>query len=492
MPAKILLADKSITIQKVVEMLFAGRDYEVVCMSDGEAALNDAPRIAPDIVLVDVDLPRVDGYSFAAKLKKTPGFGEMPIILMMSRDDVYDHVKGKQSGINDTIVKPFESQELIGKVKKAMSAAPPRAAQSAPAATVELKPQASVASEPRAMQPPKPSQPAKAAEPKQVPQNIFDIISDAPTPADLKKAAQPPADESVYEVEPVVEEVSSPFASEEATILPVGDQALEEMRAGLGLTLPEEPQPKTVSFESFDMDAPAPEPKQPEPVPPRGPVAAPSSAASEIVTFDNLDMARDAEKMFSPPPTPAQKAQPEPQPQPAPKPEVRQEELKGMVEEIVTRMTEKYLNDLPLPAPPKISDATVRQLVAENVANAMKDMPQPTAPQISEEMVRSIVVENVAKAVKDLPKPVVPQIPEETLRSMVAENVEKIAEKAIKDAPLPKISDDTIRRALQEAVTAVAKEMAPKIIEHVAWEVVPQLAEHLIKEEIEKLKAGLK
>jgi len=87
MPVKILLADKSITIQKVVEMLFSGREYEVVSASDGETALAEAERAAPDVVLVDVDLPRVDGYGFSSRLKKSPRLAQVPVILMMSRDD---------------------------------------------------------------------------------------------------------------------------------------------------------------------------------------------------------------------------------------------------------------------------------------------------------------------------------------------------------------------------------------------------------------------
>ena len=122
------MADKSITIQKVVEMLFSGRDYEIVCASDGETALNEATRVIPDVVLVDVDLPRIDGYSFAGRLKQTPQLAQAPVILMMSRDDMYDSAKGKQAGIVDNIAKPFESQELIGKVKKALAAVPPRVA----------------------------------------------------------------------------------------------------------------------------------------------------------------------------------------------------------------------------------------------------------------------------------------------------------------------------------------------------------------------------
>ena len=93
MPVKILLADKSITIQKVVEMLFSGRDYVVTCVSDGETALTEAARVVPDVVLADVDLPRIDGYTFSARLRQTPFLDKTPVILMMSRDDVYDSTK---------------------------------------------------------------------------------------------------------------------------------------------------------------------------------------------------------------------------------------------------------------------------------------------------------------------------------------------------------------------------------------------------------------
>jgi DNA-binding response OmpR family regulator len=132
MPVKILLADKSITIQKVVEMLFPEEEYAVFCVSDGKTALNEASRVSPDVVLADIDLPGIDGYSFAARLKQSPQFAKTPVILMMSRADVYDGAKGKQAGIIDYIAKPFESRELIIKVKKALAAAPPRAAVPSP------------------------------------------------------------------------------------------------------------------------------------------------------------------------------------------------------------------------------------------------------------------------------------------------------------------------------------------------------------------------
>jgi DNA-binding response OmpR family regulator len=424
MPAKILLADKSITIQKVVEMLFSGREYDVACVSDGESALQEAQRNIPDVVLADVDLPRIDGYSLAMQLKKAPGSAGIPIILMMSRDDVYDNAKGKQAGIVDKIVKPFESQELIGKVKKALTSAPPRPAAPARAASGLSQPAAPTPLRPQPSPAPKPAPPA----------DIFDIISDAPTRAELKRGAAPAEEESIYEVEPVVEEVEAPVTREEEQALPTGPRAMEEMRAGLGLIMESESaQPEIVSFESFDstMDA-----KQSATVskPPISTPAAPSAAEQpEVITFSSLDMAREAEQMFTSP---------------------------GM--------------DAPA-----------------SVVRGSVTAPDQ-APVLPTEELRKIVEETVSKmaaeAFKKIPPP---QISAEVLRTMAAETISKMSADIVKDMappPLPKISDETIRRGIQEAVSKIAREIALEVIEKVAWEIIPPLAEHLINEEIERLK----
>lgn len=350
MPVKILLADKSITIQKVVEMLFSGKEYEVASVSDGDAALSEAARVVPDVVLADVDLPRVDGYSLAARFKTIPALAQTPVILMMSRDDVYEGVKGTQAGIVDYIAKPFESQELIGKVKKALTASPSRIPEPSPAASAPPRPTATA---------PRPVAPANAGPKQAAPQDIFDIISSAPAPAELKRTPAPAAEESVYEVEPVVEEVDAPLAREGAKALPIGAKAVEEMRAGLGLTGKAEEPPQIASFESFDM---AMEPEQ-KSTPLKPAPAAPRQAQPTLPTM----------------------------------------ELRGMVEETVAKMAEEFFKGVP--------------------------------PQA-----------------------------------------------------LPKISDETIRRGIEEAAIKVARAIAKDVIEKVAWEVIPQLAETLIQEEIERLK----
>ncbi len=317
MPVKILLADKSITIQKVVEMLFSGKEYEVLCVSDGETALSEAERVVPDVVLADIDLPRLDGYTFAVRLKQKAALARTPVILMMSRDDVFDEAKARQASIVDHIAKPFESQELIGKVKKAVSAAPQRPAEQAPAAArpAPAPPASGVSTKP-------------ATAPKQAPPpDIFDIIQEAPTRADLKRTPAPPArEENVYEVEPVIE-VEEPLAREVEHALPVGDKAVEEMRAGLGLGRKnKQEQPEIVSFESLDMAMSTANEYRPRQEAPRRPESKPS-----------LPPMREAREYVPPPPETAF---------PSPAVAVSEEKLRSMVEASVAKIVREIAREV--------------------------------------------------------------------------------------------------------------------------------------------------
>jgi len=492
MPVKILLADKSITIQKVVEMLFSGRDFEVVCVSDGETALNEAVRIIPDIVLADVDLPRIDGYKFSERLKNTPKLTQTPVILMMSRDDVYDSTRGKQAGIIDNIAKPFESQELIGKVKKALAAVPSRTAEpTQPAAQV---------SRPAVTKPLTPITPLSPAGPKQsTPSDIFDIIQAAPSKSDIKQAAAPmPADmeESVYEVEPEVEEVEEPLAHEIAKSLPIGEKAVEEMRAGLGFTdTAEESVPEIMPFESFEFameTTPRNEMTPPagvSPVPPAKPMNAGSTALpeNELRKMAEATITKMAKELF------ANMSPPQP-------PTLSASELWGIAEETIAKMAKDMFAQMPPIQPPKISEDMVRSTIEDTVAKMAKELfqkvPPPQPPQVSEDTIRTMVEDRVSKianeVIKTIRLPEPPQLPESEIRSLATATISRMAADAFKDMPpppLPKISDETVRRGLEEVLSTTVREMAREMIERVAWEVIPELAEHLIKDEIERLKA---
>ena len=117
MSNKLLLADDSITIQKVVGIIFANEDYELTVVDNGDAALDKARQISPDIILVDALMPGKTGYEVCAEVRRDPALKFTPLLLMTGAFEPFDEDKARQSGADDFISKPFESQQLIDRVK---------------------------------------------------------------------------------------------------------------------------------------------------------------------------------------------------------------------------------------------------------------------------------------------------------------------------------------------------------------------------------------
>lgn len=117
MPYRVLLADDSPTIQKVVELLLSPENFEIKTVSDGEEALGLVDSFSPDIVLADVSLPRVNGYQLCEKIKRNPLTSSVAVILLTGAFEPFDKNHAKSVLADDFITKPFESAELINKVK---------------------------------------------------------------------------------------------------------------------------------------------------------------------------------------------------------------------------------------------------------------------------------------------------------------------------------------------------------------------------------------
>jgi len=122
MAARILVADDSVTIQKVVELTFSKEDFVLVQARSGEEAIRKAKEERPDLVLVDLVMPDKNGYEVCAALRAEPALRAVPIILLTGTFETVDKDKGIQAGANDFVTKPFESQVLISKVKQLLFA----------------------------------------------------------------------------------------------------------------------------------------------------------------------------------------------------------------------------------------------------------------------------------------------------------------------------------------------------------------------------------
>ncbi|HEX2767663.1 MAG TPA: response regulator [Geobacteraceae bacterium] len=118
MSNKLLLADDSITIRKVVGIIFANEDYSLSVVDNGNAALEKAREIMPDIILADVIMPGKTGYEVCAEIRSDPLLSHVPLLLLTGAFEPFDEEKARQSGADDFISKPFESLQLLEKVER--------------------------------------------------------------------------------------------------------------------------------------------------------------------------------------------------------------------------------------------------------------------------------------------------------------------------------------------------------------------------------------
>ena len=117
MPHTLLLADDSVTIQRVIELTFAEEDIRVIAVGDGKQAIDRIQSDRPDIVLADVGMPERDGYEVAAFVKGNPELAHVPVLLLTGAFEPIDEPRARSAGCDGVLVKPFEPQMVINRVK---------------------------------------------------------------------------------------------------------------------------------------------------------------------------------------------------------------------------------------------------------------------------------------------------------------------------------------------------------------------------------------
>jgi DNA-binding response OmpR family regulator len=115
---RILVADDDNTIRRFIVTLLSDRGYEIHEAADGEQAFKTAERVKPDLMLLDLIMPFRDGFDVLQDLKHAPETQEIPVIIMSVKDREDEIVKGFSMGAEDYVVKPFNSLELVARVKK--------------------------------------------------------------------------------------------------------------------------------------------------------------------------------------------------------------------------------------------------------------------------------------------------------------------------------------------------------------------------------------
>lgn len=119
---KLLLADDSIAIQKVIDLTFTDEGMEVTTVGDGQDALEKLNQFTPDVVLADIFMPGVDGYELCKFIKEDERFRGVPVMLLVGSFEPFDEAEAKRAGADDVVTKPFQSiRDLVSRVGSLVS-----------------------------------------------------------------------------------------------------------------------------------------------------------------------------------------------------------------------------------------------------------------------------------------------------------------------------------------------------------------------------------
>jgi DNA-binding response OmpR family regulator len=123
-PTRVLVVEDDTDIAQVLQRSLRLEGYEVRVAADGEAALTSYGEFAPDLLVLDLGLPKLDGVEVAKRLRE--GGDDLPILMLTARDALESRVEGLDSGADDYLVKPFERQELLARLRALLRRRPPR------------------------------------------------------------------------------------------------------------------------------------------------------------------------------------------------------------------------------------------------------------------------------------------------------------------------------------------------------------------------------
>ncbi|HEY0956560.1 MAG TPA: response regulator [Roseateles sp.] len=117
-PTRILVIDDSNTIRRSAEIFLKQGGHEVALAEDGFDALAKLGDFHPDLVFCDILMPRLDGYQTCAIIKRNPQFSGVPVIMLSSKDGLFDKARGRMVGSEDYLTKPFTKDQLLQVVQQ--------------------------------------------------------------------------------------------------------------------------------------------------------------------------------------------------------------------------------------------------------------------------------------------------------------------------------------------------------------------------------------
>ena len=512
MSKKLLLADDSITIQKVIGITFANEDYELTVVDNGDAALEKARSEHPDLILADVFMPGKNGYELCAAVHQDPQLQGIPVLLLTGTFEPFDEDKALASGAGGWIAKPFESQALIDRVEELLAkGGQPQPA--APAAEAEEwapftdsedfaadagagfgAQETTFAPEQEDIwgeAPPVAEEPEGPAAPESIEEEIWGEAAGEEESADEELFFEEPAAESGAPAEPAWEEEEI-LALDEDDILDEEDlEILDEGEPGAFVA--EEPvsdvgQEATVGEESAGAaeDVVALEqafPEEDELAGAFAPVEEGKFTAAEAGEKAEEELVEASETAFAAEFTEPEVAETSPVADfgvPAEEEEPFSEEF-GVVfedeEETAAAETPLEFSESPSFTDEEPEWGEPGDAVADFGQPPVAAEPEPVAPEVA--AVASVATENT------------PQGAFVSAAFGAGEETEPPVAAAVEER-VQSLSEADLEKIVERVAGSVVDKLAGSILERIAWEVVPDLAESLIRDEIRKIKEAVR
>lgn len=115
---KVLVIDDSNTVRRSAEIFLKQGGHQVTLADDGFDALAKVTDFQPQLIFCDILMPRLDGYQTCAIIKRNPKFSDVPIVMLSSKDGVFDKARGRMVGAQDYLTKPFTKEQLLQAVRQ--------------------------------------------------------------------------------------------------------------------------------------------------------------------------------------------------------------------------------------------------------------------------------------------------------------------------------------------------------------------------------------
>ncbi len=393
---KILLADDSVTVQKIITLTFSDEGVDVLTVNNGDEAIHRLQYMRPALVMADVSIPGKNGYDICEYVKNHPDMKDTPVVLLVPAFEPFDEERARRIGADKHLTKPFQSiRTLITTVKTLLEGHPPKFA------TGSLN---NVAAQVQAPEPPKapvveaavvaapvvpirptqpfPDEPAEEAAPvvESAPEPVAEIPEidiwkaeamvdleddvEVETVADLETEPILLAPEPLVEVAPVIEE---PLISEPEPILLTDDLSDSVTQPNVEVPGDEPAIPEPISVEEPVISAP------PEPVPVAVPVVAAAEPVVQRRDTGDLDHVLDLDDVLNWPPTP-QVETPQAIAAAAPSESViPQTVIDEIVNRVVAQLSEKLTAQLAAQLAPEVAELVKHQIQPVSEAKATKN-----------------------------------------------------------------------------------------------------------------------